>query len=278
MNSIITLGIAISTLGNRFDSLKRLIASSHLELRKASEFVIVVQLPTPQILNNIEVLCAEYNLGIPIKVIIDDSIGLSRSRNIAMKAISSKYAWLIDDDVVVCENAIDNIFSFISHNSFDVYCGRVLRLEDNLFYKNYNFGLKLNKLEILKVSSIEIILAMDFYRSSGVTFFEKIGLGTKMPGGEENIMLLELYRRGATICHIPVSLVKHPCEGRSLVHIWTTPGCMEARGFVARQYGFFFGSLLVLRWMIRAFHMGIPFRKTLQIFYGFIKNYSIFEC
>jgi len=114
-----------------------------------------------------------------------------------------------------------------------------------------------------------MIVSKKFIEKTGIQFCEKIGYGTALPAGAENIFLLDAYDRGATVRRIQKVIVKHPREKQNFYRKWSNAGIMRVKGVVARRMGLMIGLLLIVRWSFRAIGRGLPAKCLLPLLDGF---------
>jgi hypothetical protein len=197
--------------------------------------------------------------------------GLSRSRNRALELCSCDYLWILDDDVLIEQSAFAKIQKAIE----DLPSAKVLTFEfvdiDDLktLAKKYPPKRRLRGVELLRVSSIEIIVSVDFVKKSKIRFNINYGLGGEVfPSGEETVFLLDLKDAGAEIFHIDQTIVFHPLAGRSISKFWRMPRRLYGMGTIARRFGVG-GFALVIRWALRGVRNGLPADLVFDLFRGY---------
>lgn len=273
----IKIGISISSTEERFDSLLCLVKSSVEALNEADQVIIIIQNHSSLLEDNIMNEWKRSSIVTPVSIIVDKEKGLSRSRNIAIDQCTTDYLWILDDDVTICHDSINNIKKAIQSDFSDIYCGRVKYTDKNGLFKSYTDKSILKKLDCLKVMSIEIILSTKFLKKTKIKFFNNIGLGTKFPAGGETLFLLEAYDAGAIIRHIPKVIVMHPFESDNFYRKWRNPNVMLMKGVVARKTGIFLGSILTVRWCIRALMRGLSLKDIQPVLKGFFQGFKLTE-
>lgn len=160
-------------------------------------------------------VCVQGQIELPIykkdniSIIFSKSKGLSKSRNIIIDNSHTKWLWFQDDDISL---SIDNVIMFIeilkkSHS--DIFLSKICSLESSLPYKNYNFHYFHSIFNCLKVSSIEIIVNLDFIKKNSIYFNEKLGLGTPMPSCEENLFVYKIFKISKNIKYLDSFLCFH---------------------------------------------------------------------
>lgn len=241
-----TITLAIATIGDRLaDALE-------LARRAAAQApVVVVAQEPPQGWEDLT-----SGVGTGVTVIADAGQGVSRSRNRALDAVPTGLVWLLDDDVTIDEGTIDRIVAFAARHPADVYVGRIWAPDADAWYKPYRFGDPLGRLDVLRVTSIEVVLDVEFLRSHDLRFDEDFGVGARFPAGEENLLLLDAFDAGAVIRHIPEVIVHHPRDPQRARTRNRDPASMMARGLVARRVGGPAGLGLAIRWSWRSIAAG----------------------
>lgn len=151
------------------------------------------------------------------KIINSKSSGLSISRNLALDEVALGYAIIADDDVKYIQG-----FDKIIRDAFALYKNTsaiTFRIEtpDGGFFKYYSSkSFEHNIRSLLKVSSIDMVLKVVDFKSK-VRFDESFGLGAQYNTGENNIFLLDAYRKGLSMRYHPESIVIHPFENSGRV-------------------------------------------------------------
>ena len=255
-----TFSIIISALGVNLHKINHWISSEILE--KIDDFIIVVQDSSGynQEINNLK------DLG--CKVIIDNKLGLSRSRNLGIDACESYFFWILDDDVYTDLSMIDIILKTILSHKADIYGFRIAKDKNKNLYKKYSDRKNIDRLHSLKLSSIELVVSNNFIKNKLIRFNENFGLGSKYPNCEENLFLLDCFDKGAQIIHIPEIIVIHSNLGSGYLKI--DNNALIAKGYVCRKLGLI-GFFVILRWYIRII---VKYQKFSSIKY-FIKGYRL---
>jgi glycosyltransferase involved in cell wall biosynthesis len=201
--------------------------------------------------------------------------GLSKSRNLALKHSNEEWSWFLDDDVTIEKSAILRLISVLANTRSEVLIGKISCSDKVGLYKNYDKRkLRTTKLNLLKVSSIEILVKNSFISQSSCHFNESLGLGTFYPSGEENVFMLDLFQKKAKFKWLDEVIILHPCliPNKSPVDYWNKKGIAFSKGIVARKVGVLLGFALLLRWYIRA----LPYRKSIplgyELFSGFFRG------
>ncbi len=205
-------------------------------------------------------------------IVILDSIGLSKSRNAAITHSFSDFIWFLDDDVQLSNTDIDSVLAIINSNDADFYRVKIgcIEWQDKTF-KKYKSIKRPSKLNLLQISSIEIIANLNFIKEKQLRFNEKIGLGTKYQCNEENNFLIDAWEQGAIFKFIDQVLIRHTCifEGRVLAN----NEIFEIRGATASRYGLL-GYLLIIRWSLRYLVREKKISYISALIKGFFRKYQ----
>jgi glycosyltransferase involved in cell wall biosynthesis len=196
--------VAISTYESRLDDALRLAKAFRLH-----GFPILIVHQAKEIAGVLSIDGVQY--------IHLDSVGVTRSRNAAIEAVSTEYIWFMDDDVTVLGAGVKRLVSSLGQYQGDVFRCRVID-EFGLLRKNYKCdGYRENKFTILNAGTIEIIARRKFLIDSGVRFPTDLGAGSSLPVGDESVFLSAAIDSGATVVSIDCSPVGHPAESSGKV-------------------------------------------------------------
>ena len=102
--------------------------------------------------------CLDDNIFKKYNVIIEKKIGLSVSRNLGIKHSSWEYIWFMDDDIILNNDAVTTVKKSLNKNHPDVLTVRTL-FDNDSPYKNYINRISMKKLDIVNISSVEIIVS-----------------------------------------------------------------------------------------------------------------------
>lgn len=127
-----------------------------------------------------------------IKWIDSDEIGLSRSRNRALKEVKSGIVLMVDDDERLYENIESKILSEFSCLGADLIAFNI-----NGSRKRY-INTKIRRIRIsnaFRYGSARLAFKMDFLRKHNISLNNDVGAGTQIGCGEDSIFLLDFLRR-----------------------------------------------------------------------------------
>ena len=263
MNSTITL--AVSTIGDKAEGAIELLEPFADE--EGLELIVLAQKSPNRLISQIDNIKSEKN----IRLIPLDSVGLSKSRNAAIRAATGDYIWILDDDVSIEKHHIQVIQSALRDKPDHIHIGQIECSDCQGLYKDYSRSRK-GRLGILRISSIEILAPTRKIRESEVVFNESIGLGTALPSGEENVFLLDCLNAGIPFNFIDKTIIGHPCniEERQPKHAWKNPAQLQSKGHIARYVGGFSGLALLALWGSRA----LIYTRSIKAIFSILKGYA----
>ncbi|EKF73275.1 glycosyltransferase [Alcanivorax hongdengensis A-11-3] len=260
-----TITLAVSTIGDKIDTALELLEPFRDE--EGLELIVLAQKSPNRLKTQIDTIKSEKN----IRLIPLDSVGLSKSRNAAIKAATGDYIWILDDDVSIEKHHIQIIKDALHDKPDHIHIGQIECSDCKGFYKDYSRSRK-GRLGLLRISSIEILAPTRKIREYGVVFNESIGLGTSLPSGEENVFLLDCLNAGIPFNFINKTIIGHPCniEERQPRHAWKNPAQLQSKGNIARHVGGFSGLALLALWGSRA----LIYTKSIKAIYSILKGYT----
>lgn len=131
--------------------------------------------------------------------------GLSKSRNLAIDNSSSDICLIADDDEIFVNN-IDNIIlkAYRKIPQADIIVFDIKNYQKNIRNKIFKF----NRLQLLRVSSVQITFKKKAIKDNNIKFDVKLGAGTGNGAGEENKFLLDAYDKGLQIYHYPINIAE----------------------------------------------------------------------
>lgn len=179
------------------------------------------------------------------------TIGLSRSRNLAIRNTKTDWLWFQDDDIYLnYDNLNEAIEKDIFSSKVDFIHGKVHSLENHsLPYKNYSFTGRHSRYNALKISSIEILVRTEFLKSNNLSFCTKLGLGSEMTCCEENLFLFNVFSITDRCYYHDAELSYHTTkvETRNFNHEKN----LKARGYLLGKIAKPWVWLILLKWAIK---------------------------
>ncbi|OCH05719.1 glycosyltransferase [Aliivibrio fischeri] len=177
-----------------------------------------------------------------VKYIKSDSIGLTKSRNIALGLSTSELKLIADDDVEFYPDLYEIITRRYIQDSFDIGIFKIKTQDSHDEFRKYPLKeKKFNKVDCLHVCSIEMVLS----KKCNIRFNENYGIGGEYLCGEESIFLFDANEKGLNIQYFPEYIVSHPKESTVTS---MSDGVLSSKGAVYR-YGF--GKWLSLIFILR---------------------------
>lgn len=148
-----------------------------------------------------------------LRMIKTDTVGLAKSRNLAIKYAKGNVCIISDDDVKYVEGFEKLVEDEFEKNpDIDILTFQIKTPEGD-FFKNYREeSFQHNHRTVLKISSIEIAFRLNAIKDNNIFFNEYFGLGANYISGEENIFLLNCIKKGLKIKYIPKTIAIHPKE------------------------------------------------------------------
>jgi len=138
--------------------------------------------------------------------------GLSKNRNNSLDYVADGIALIMDDDIVFCENFVENIKHAFSLNpNTDVITFKTLSLlgEDYRIYPK--ISLVHSQKSITGVGSIEIAFKVTSIKKNNIRFDDNFGVGSmKYPVGEDYIFMVDILKKNIKAMFLPIGIVKHP--------------------------------------------------------------------
>lgn len=256
----ITLTLAISTLSSRLEAAISIFSALHSDERV--EFLILVQ--------GANTHPEGINVPTHIRLVFLDSIGLSNSRNSALKLACGDFIWFLDDDISIEDQDIRWLIPRLTDLQ-SIYVCQIRCSDCHGLYKDYSRNRK-GKLGALRISSIEIIAPRLAIEHKGITFNSRIGLGTGYPSGEENLFIIDAIENGIDIIFLEKPVIGHPCqiEERKPALSWRNKAQVKSKGVIARQVGGTKGLALIVWWGIRASQYNRSLKGLAWIVQGYL--------
>tara|TARA_B100000427_G_scaffold74137_1_gene60184 strand:- start:3629 stop:4438 length:810 start_codon:yes stop_codon:yes gene_type:complete len=145
-----------------------------------------------------------------VTIVNDPNRGLSRSRNLLVNFCETAYLLIGDDDQTFLLDGIQSLYDYFCENhELGCITGKVVT-PDGIDFKPYaSKSKRLNKRNMLSVSSIEMMLNVQILKEKKITFDERFGLGSPYLVGEEGILLIDLLKANIFTQYLPIYMAKH---------------------------------------------------------------------
>jgi hypothetical protein len=229
------ISVLVSTTFRDPARLRPLFGDLAVQEPPVAEVVLVVQLGSgnEELRQEVCSMVEDFSDRLEVHLVLDNKLGLSRSRNIALASSSGDLLLLADDDCRYPAGLTQTIIdSCRAYNSADAWTFQVATPEGRPFKKYAPMARRHDLRTLMHVSSVEVVLSRQVLAEGSTLFDERFGLGTTLPSGEENIMLVDLLRKGFEIQYVPVPIVVHDEHQRQLTsdHLYAK-GAMFRRMF-----------------------------------------------
>ena len=198
-----------------------------------------------------------------------DYPGLSKSRNVALGICTTKYGYIMDDDVEINLDAIEKLVDLMEQEKVDVATCQYQFESGGLARPYPNSTFDHNFLSSARVASIEICLNIQSAKGKNISFDERFGLGTKLPSGEEYILLTDCLKNNLVVKYYPIVTGIHPDITSGMDFYSNFPKILAKREMFKRIFGwksFVFIFVFWLKKLPAVFKEGyiISFTKTLM--------------
>ena len=201
------------------------------------------------------------------KVINSTKLGLSKSRNLAIKNSQGDAIWIVDDDVHFRETVIKELEKEIYQLFAAGYMFVTVNNYDSTGPKFAEF--KHTKFSIMKIPSWCIILNGKV-REIDVRFDDKFGINALYGSGEENIFLYDLLSMGYDGYHLDAAPICH--SDVSTGFKWDAHLCKTKGAVFRRTYGGIFGLIILILFMLKKMpHYNFNFRFLIMSISSYVR-------
>lgn len=182
-----------------------------------------------------------------------DEVGLSKSRNLALKISEGDYIYLSDDDIILEKSFSETVLNAILNNpDIDIFAFQVEGIEKK--FKNYEpKEKKINIINSMKLSSVQLIYKTEFIKKNKLLFDEAFGSGSKYSMGEENIFLVDALKSKAKIKYFPKQIAQVHLKDSSWFKGFNSKYFFDRGAINYRMFGYIVGFLMCLIFLIRKY-------------------------
>jgi hypothetical protein len=201
------------------------IALSRENLPDWCQLLVIVQKP--------EDVTARQSGDLRQEEVYDDGIGLSRSRNLALRLAATDLVLFVDDDMTLDLKGVARLRAeMIADLTLALAVGwRAGRLPPGT-----SRPVKLGKLNSGRVCAPEFMVRKSLIDKKGIQFDESFGVGTACPTGEDYIFVTDAMSAGLVARSYPVVTGSHPHQ--STGDNWHDQALLAARRKVlSRVFG-----------------------------------------
>ncbi|MFV9067132.1 hypothetical protein ABQ366_17805 [Serratia fonticola] len=241
------IGVLISTMANRVDNL----SESHFPTDAGIQYFIIIQGCAAGEEKVIRDRVSEKMSS--ALVFFLDKKGLANNRNHCLEIACSynelEYVYIADDDIKVNISEVKSLAERMRVDCVDLGAGRVSTPAG--WFKNYTVNeYDINIIQAAKISSVEIIIKIDFIKNNNIRFDSLFGLGSYYPSGEEFIFVSDVLRAKGKARFYPITLCEHPpvSSGKDF---FTNNEKIEAKGAMLYRvfgvYGYMYMFVFALK-------------------------------
>ncbi|MCH5236520.1 MAG: glycosyltransferase family 2 protein [Muribaculaceae bacterium] len=179
-----------------------------------------------------------------VKIVVNDTTGLSNNRNVAIDNCSGEVILIADDDVIYNPKGLNDLIKvFEEQPGLDMALLKV-NMGNRKLYPHSGCKLAIPFPKNYYISSVEIAIR----RSSlnDLKFYPELGLGSQeMHAGEEELFVISAVKRGMDCRFFNIEIGDHP---HTTTGSKITPEVLQAQGFIiAAVYPYSFLPRLILK-------------------------------
>ena len=144
-----------------------------------------------------------------VRIYADNSSGLSRNRNKALRRAAADICLIADNDLAYSQSQLSSVMAVFRNNpDIDIATFRYDG-NDGKTYPDHEFDLACPP-KGYWVTSVEIAFRRKSVSNAGVQFNELFGLGAPMLGAaEEEVFILDCLRKGLKGRFFPITITRH---------------------------------------------------------------------
>lgn len=234
LNSTLNIEIGISTLNDGIYNPK---------FRDDFNYLII-----HQITNNVDYNDYIQTLPKNVRYIKSNTVGLSKSRNLAIENTNSEYLWIMDDDVEIHDSALIYVEDYLKKHP-ELSMVVVSHSHEEIEYLPGSKEQNINKISAASISSIDMIIKVS--QIEKIRFNDDFGLGAKYASGEEYIFACNLLDKGKKIIKTRKVCTYHPLIS-SGQDFYSTPIKLKTKLEMFKiANGFIKGNLLYVLFCIK---------------------------
>ncbi|CAH7487634.1 Beta-1,3-glucosyltransferase [Vibrio chagasii] len=162
-------------------------------------------------------IISSLNARKDVKYTSSSDVGVTKSRNLAIKIASGDIVVFCDDDVVYTEELYSTIKqAYHDYPTFD-FITFAYSSKGEIKGKFSSTSRKHSKSSILSVGTIEVTSRRDLIINNKITFPEDMGAGAKYFLCDEPVFLSRLMKNNMKGLYIPIVICEHPEESSGAV-------------------------------------------------------------
>ena len=236
------------------------------------EVILVLQKTSKKKEEKIKTEFSKNNL----KIISDSGQGISRARNLAIKAAIGKWILLLDDDVHINNNLFLEINKNLSDQDLFYYGNVLIRGTKNHYVRYFIINKDINLWSYNRICSVSLIINRKVFDKIGL-FDENLGTGSDFGSSEESDFILRALLNKIKIKYLKNYVVYHRPAIHSLskVERYAMGGGALYRKYISR-FNLYLYSKFMIDLTIRIFFL-LTFQKKRYIFMrGFLEGFIKF--
>jgi glycosyltransferase involved in cell wall biosynthesis len=234
------------------------------------EVILVLQKTNIKKVNKIK---NYFSFNVKLKIINDTGIGISRARNIAIKASDGDWILLLDDDVYIENNTIQNLNKQLSSDEMFYYGNALIHCTNSYYVRYYVINRNLSIWSYNRVCSISLIVNRKTFDKIG-WFDESLGSGCEFGSSEESDFIIRALLNKIKIGYLKDYSVYHEKAEHSLQKVESYSmgaGALCRKHLASKNLKLYTKFLLDLT--LRIFFL-LSFKRKRYIFFkGFLKGF-----
>ena len=160
--------------------------------------------------------------------------GVTKSRNLVLNQVKTKYLLFADDDIAFISKGIESAVSYLEANpNCDLVLAQAMDTEGVLRKAYPKREVKLTRFNSAKAGTIEMIVRVESVRSKGIAFDENFGAGAQNYLGDEYIFITDLLKAGGSATFLPITIAIHSEDSSG--SLWGTESDLRARAMVFQR-------------------------------------------
>lgn len=213
--------------------------------------------------------------GQRIRIVYTQEMGLSRSRNMALRYSQADILGIADDDLYYYDGFEKTILEYYKTNA---QADIVLFNMDDIYKEFSDKSCRCTFWELTGYKSMQISIRVKEISEKGISFNEYFGTGSEhVQSGEENIFLADCYKKGLQIYYCGKKIVKRELTESSWFKGWTED-FIKDRGAIYYAVSRIFFLLYILRFALKNYREYKPLSvfKALKLMLKGKKEYVRF--
>ena len=212
----------------------------------------------------------QYVLTLPsnVRYIRSDTIGLSKSRNLAIENTNADYLWIMDDDVEIKDGVLKYIEYLINKNEKTAMFVVSHSHEDIEYIGNKDIR-SVNRISAMNIFSIDMILNIKLIKD--IRFNESFGLGAKYPSGEEYIFAMNLISKKMEILKSKKVCSYHPLVSSGQDFYSSSVKLKAKLEMFKIANGYFIGNILYLLFLMKKANVIFKNRAFKNVIMSYVK-------